>query len=95
MAIRPAGINAFIAALERHEQLDERYPMFRAPVLFTWGSLTHPRWDQMRSRLAAAFTDFTAVRFDGLHHLNTSHQAEPDRVAGLLRALWTRAEQAA
>ena len=95
MASRPAGIDAFIAALERHERLDERYSMFQAPVLFTWGSLTHPRWDRMRSRLATAFTDFTAERFDGLHHLNTSHQAEPDRVAGLLRALWTRAEQAA
>jgi pimeloyl-ACP methyl ester carboxylesterase len=95
MARRPAGIDAFIAALERHERLDERYPSFRAPVLFTWGSLTHPRWDQMRSRLATVFTDFTAQRFDGLHHLNTSHQAEPDRVAGLLRDLWARAEPAA
>jgi hypothetical protein len=48
----------------------------------------------MRSRLATMFSDFTAERFNGLHHLNTSHQAEPDRVAQLLRHLWTRAEQA-
>ena len=95
MARRPAGIDAFIAALERHDRLNKRYSTFQAPVLFTWGSLTHPRWDGMRSRLATHFPDFTAVRLDGLHHLNTSHQAEPDRVAGLLRDLWTRAEQAA
>lgn len=94
MASRPAGIDAFVPALERHERLDDRYSMFRAPVLFTWGSLSHPRWDRMRSRLATMFSDFTAERFNGLHHLNTSHQAEPDRVAQLLRHLWTRAEQA-
>ncbi|MGE0704228.1 MAG: alpha/beta fold hydrolase, partial [Vicinamibacterales bacterium] len=95
MTSRPGGIEAFIAALKRHERLTERYSMFRAPVLFTWGSLTHPRWDRMRLRLAMAFSDFTAERFNGLHHLNTSHQAEPDRVARLLQDLWTRAEQVA
>ena len=60
---------------------------------YTWGSLTHPRW-VMNQRLAKLFTDFTAQRFEGLHHLNTSHQAEPDRVAELLLRLWQRAEAA-
>jgi len=92
MGRRPAGIDAFIEALDRHPRLEEEYRSFRSPVLFTWGSLTHPRWDGMRERLGQLFPDFTAERFDGLHHLNTSHQAEPDRVAGLLRELWARAE---
>jgi pimeloyl-ACP methyl ester carboxylesterase len=92
MAARPAGIDAFLAALERHERLEDRYALFPSPVLYTWGSLTHPRWEVIRDRLAMHFTDFTAQRFEGLHHLNTSHQAEPDRVAELLLAFWARAE---
>jgi pimeloyl-ACP methyl ester carboxylesterase len=90
MAKRPAGALAFIDALGRHGRL-RTTTTFRAPVLYTWGSLTHPRWNAMRDRLAAVFPGFTSVRFEGLHHLNTSHQAQPDAVAELLRALWARA----
>jgi hypothetical protein len=94
MAARPAGIDAFLAALERHERLEDRYASFPSPVLYTWGSLTHPRWEVIRERLARHFTDFTAQRFEGLHHLHTSHQAEPDRVAELLLGFWAHAEAA-
>jgi pimeloyl-ACP methyl ester carboxylesterase len=94
MALRPGGIDAFLAALERHERLADRYASFRSPVLYTWGSLTHPRWEMIKERLAKLFTDFSAQRFEGLHHLNTSHQAEPDRVAELLLGFWARAEAA-
>jgi pimeloyl-ACP methyl ester carboxylesterase len=93
MEKRPAGINAFLSALDNHERLESQYTTVRSPVLFTWGSLTHPRWDRMRQRLERLFPDFIAYRFDGLHHLNTSHQAEPERVAGMLDELWTRAEK--
>jgi pimeloyl-ACP methyl ester carboxylesterase len=94
MAKRPAGIDAFLDALENHERLETQYRAVRAPVLFTWGSLTHPRWNTMRQRLANLFQDFTSHRFEGLHHLNTSHQAEPERVARMLDDFWTRAEMA-
>ena len=90
MARRPAGIEAFLDAIDRHERLESKYMSFESPVLFTWGSLTHPRWHAMRDRLGALFPDFTAYRFEGLHHLNTSHQAEPGRVAELLGDLWAR-----
>jgi hypothetical protein len=46
----------------------------------------------MRQRLERLFPNFTAHRFDGLHHLNTSHQAEPERVAGMLDGFWTAAD---
>jgi pimeloyl-ACP methyl ester carboxylesterase len=92
MAKRPAGIDAFLEALENHERLETQYRAVRVPILFTWGSLTHPRWNTMRQRLEKLFPDFTAHRFDGLHHLNTSHQAEPERVARMLEDFWTRAE---
>ncbi len=79
-------------ALEQHERLTEKYSAVRAPVLYTWGSLTHPRWSRMAKRLATLFAHFKAVCFEGLHHLNASHQAEPDRVAKLLGELWARGE---
>lgn len=88
MAKRPAGINAFAAALRRHRIPIERYTSFPGPVLYTYGSLSSRRWATMRDRLAGLFHDFRSERFDGLHHLNTSHQAEPARTADLLRELW-------
>src|SRR5262249_3988984 len=93
MARRPAGVAAFLDALERHDLLADRYASVRVPTLFTWGSLTHPRWSAMKERLATRFPDFKAQCFEGLHHLNTSHQAEPARVAELLRAFWELAER--
>jgi pimeloyl-ACP methyl ester carboxylesterase len=81
MATRPAG--------EYHVDAS-RYRAVPAPVLYTYGSLSHPRWTTMRERLSSRFQDFSSERFDGLHHLNTSHQADPGRTATLLRALWAR-----
>jgi pimeloyl-ACP methyl ester carboxylesterase len=92
MASRPAGIEAFLAATSDHPRLDSRYRAFTSPVLYTWGELTHPRWYVMKDRLAGLFPDFTSKRFDGIHHMNTSHQAEPERTATLLNEFWTRAE---
>jgi pimeloyl-ACP methyl ester carboxylesterase len=92
MAKRPSGIDAFRAALDDHERLDNRYASVRVPVLYTWGELTHPRWYAMRERLENLLPDFSSQRFDGLHHLNTSHAAEPERVAALLKEFWARAE---
>jgi pimeloyl-ACP methyl ester carboxylesterase len=93
MATRPAGIRAFTQAIAGHRVDPSRYEAFSPPVLYTHGSLSHPRWTVMRDRLASRFPAFSSERFDGLHHLNTSHQAEPKRTAALLRALWARAER--
>ena len=93
MASRPAGIRAFTRAIARHRVDPSQYEAFDAPVLYTHGSLSHPRWGAMRDRLATRFTDFSSELFDGLHHLNTSHQAEPERTGALLRAHWARAEE--
>ena len=71
----------------------DAYRWFASPVYFSMGSRTHPRWTAMRDRLAGLFPDFTAEEYEGLHHLHTSHQAQPQRVAAALRGLWTRAEQ--
>jgi pimeloyl-ACP methyl ester carboxylesterase len=92
MAKRPAGIRAFVRAIGEHTIDEARLRAFRAPVYFSFGSLSNPRWSRMSDRLAATFPDFTSELYEGLHHMNTSHQAEPARVATTLRKLWARAE---
>jgi hypothetical protein len=58
-------------------------------VLYTRGSLSVERYERSARRLAQLFPDFREVVFEGLHHLNTSNQAEPARVAALLLELWS------
>jgi hypothetical protein len=48
----------------------------------------------MQERLEVLFPDFTGAVYQGLHHLDTSHQAEPARVAAALQSQWARAEPA-
>lgn len=91
MTSRPAGVRALTTALKQHHVDPSSYRRYAAPVYFSHGTLSHPYWLSMRDRLAALFPDFTAERYDGLHHLNTSHQAEPARVAQALRRQWSRA----
>jgi len=95
MAKRPAAIRAFVGALRRHRVEPAAYAGFASPVYFSRGSRTHPRWEAMQTRLAGLFPDFTGEVFEGLHHLNTSHQAEPDRVAATLVGFWERSEAGA
>lgn len=90
MAKRPAAIRAFIEALRAHYVTAEDYRAFTKPVYFTWGSRTHPRWRTMEQRLAKLFPNFVSEMFEGLHHLNASHTAEPQRVAARLARLWQR-----
>jgi pimeloyl-ACP methyl ester carboxylesterase len=91
MAKRPAAIRVISTELQRYEVDPDRFRALRAPVLYTFGSKSHPRWLAMRDRLKALLPDFRDELFEGLHHLNTSHQAEPVRTAALLREFWTHA----
>jgi len=91
MKKRPAGIRAFVAAVEAHHVDPAAYRAFRAPVYYSYGTRSHPRWTAIKDRLQDLFEDFTVDRYDGLHHLNTSHQAQPDRVAAALKKLWASA----
>jgi hypothetical protein len=93
MATRPAGIRAFLAAIRRHRVESASYAVFERPVYYSFGSLSNRRWVAMKDRLARTFPDFEAERYEGLHHLHTSHQAEPERVAQRLLEIWSRAER--
>jgi pimeloyl-ACP methyl ester carboxylesterase len=88
---RPGGIAAMLRAFE-HDEIDlGALQAFQGPVLYTRGSLSAERYERSARRLAQIFPDFREVVFDGLHHLNTSNQAEPERVAALLLDLWSAA----
>lgn len=91
---RPAGVSALLGAFSQHRVDVEAFRSFEPPVLFTRGTLSAERFERMSARLAALFPRFEEVVFEGLSHVNTSHQAEPRRVAALLRDLWTRAAAA-
>ncbi len=85
---RPAGIAALLRAFDRHEIDPAALRAFHRPVLYTRGSLSAERYERSAKRLAQIFPDFREVVFEGVHHLNTSNQAEPARVAALLADLW-------
>lgn len=91
MAKRPAGLEAIKAAFLDHRVDRERWRGFAGPVYYSHGSLSAESCALMRDRLAGVFPDFTSELFEGLHHFNTSHVAEPQRVAAALRRLWARA----
>ena len=87
-AKRPQGLLAFEKALYEHEMDVSALIRFLGPVYFSYGSLSSSRWEQMSVRVSSWFPRCRVERYDGLHHLNTSHQAEPVRVAHALHELW-------
>lgn len=92
MAKRPAGLGAFSRALFRYELDLDALRSFAGPVYYSYGSLSNERWEAMAQRLQRELPRCTVERYDGIHHLNTSHQAEPGRVAAALERLWSDAE---
>jgi pimeloyl-ACP methyl ester carboxylesterase len=95
MAKRPAGVVAFINAGRQHFISEPQLRAFDRPVYYSYGSLSALNWERCCRRLERLFPDFTSELYFGLHHLNTSHVAEPRRVAAALRSLWARAESKA
>lgn len=88
---RPGGVAALLGAFTEHRIDAAAFRAFEGPVLFTRGTLSADRWEHSSRRLAALFPRYREVVFDGLSHVNTSHQAQPARVAALLRELWADA----
>jgi len=95
MARRPAGVVAFISSARRHVISERQLRAFHQPVYYSYGTLSASHWERRSRRLERLFPDFTSELYVGLHHLNTSHTAEPRRVASALRSLWARADSKA
>lgn len=90
-AKRPAGMLAWEKAMHEHDVDHSALRRFAGPVYFSYGSLSSRRWEDMSARVPSWFPRCRVERYDGLHHLSTSHQAEPARVAQALRRLWAEA----
>jgi pimeloyl-ACP methyl ester carboxylesterase len=88
MMSRPAGIEAFTAAVQDYELASTANP-FAGPVYYSYGSETNPIWRDIAARLSSTFPNFHSEEYHGLHHLNTSHAADPVRVAASLRRAWS------
>lgn len=90
MADRPAGVAAFVRALSEADIPVDRLRTFDRPVYYSYGSLSNETWERKAKRLADVFPNITVELYEGLSHMNTSHVAEPERVAAALRRLWGR-----
>jgi pimeloyl-ACP methyl ester carboxylesterase len=88
MADRPAGVAAFVRTLSEADVPVERLKAFDRPVYYSHNSLSNETWDRRAKRLGELFPNMTVELYEGLSHLNSSHAAEPERVAAALRRLW-------
>lgn len=88
METRPAGVAAFVRALAESDVPIERLRSFDRPAYYSYGSLSSESWERRAERLSALMPQLVIERYEGLHHMNTSHIAEPERVAASLRRLW-------
>jgi hypothetical protein len=66
----------------------ERLKAFDHPVYYSHNSLSNETWGRKAERLGQLFPHMRVELYDGLSHLNSSHAAEPQRVAAALRRLW-------
>lgn len=93
MAQRPAGVRAMLAEFFASDLDLEALHRFDRPVLFVLGGRSHPDYyARMAERLATVFPDFTVEVFPDRHHFDPPHRIEPQRLATILRALWSHAE---
>lgn len=92
MAKRPAGLEAMNRAFRAYHLDRENFRRFRRPVYLALGSLSHPIFERKAKVLASLFPDIRVEVYEGLHHFNPPHRAEPERFARALRELWARRE---
>ncbi len=93
MGKRPAGIRAFLRTFKDYELDRERLAEFRRPVFLALGGLSNPvDYGEVAERLSKVFHDFRMEVFEERHHFDPPHRIEPERLAGMLRTHWERAE---
>ena len=93
MAKRPAGIRAVGAAFLSSELDTAALARFPRPVLYVLGALSNQSlYGKRAERSRHLFSDFKLELFEDRHHFDPPHRAEPERLAGILREFWDRAE---
>jgi pimeloyl-ACP methyl ester carboxylesterase len=94
MAKRPPGIRALTAAFRRYDLDPGALRAFERPVYYALGGLSNPDYyGRMASRLGTLFADFTLDVYEGRHHFDPPHRAEPRRLAERLTTTWDRAAE--
>jgi hypothetical protein len=92
---RPAGLKAFHQAFKTYGLDHARLREFDGPVYLALGTLSIPVEARKIERLGRIFVNAEIERYEGRHHFDPPHRAEPERFAGALRRLWSRAGTAA
>ena len=93
MTKRPPGLRALTRAFESYDLDRDALARFDRPVHYVLGALSNPdQYQEIATRLARVFGDFTLEVYDGRHHFDPPHRAEPGRLARSLRELWDRAD---
>ncbi len=72
---------------------EETLGRFRQPVYVAIGTLSSPTFSRSAEALRQLFPDCRVELYEGRHHLDPPHRAEPERFATALRNLWQRAGQ--
>ncbi|MDQ4118041.1 MAG: alpha/beta hydrolase [Actinomycetota bacterium] len=92
MAKRPAGFATAIPAMSAYRVDEDDLRRYRGPAYFAYGTLSNEMWEAMAERIPHVLGDCTVERYEGRHHLDAPHQAEPRRLAAALTTLWKRAD---
>lgn len=96
MALRPAGIRAFLRTFATYALDRDALARFGRPVYFALGALSNPDdYGEIAERLSGVFPRFRLEVFPGRHHFDPPHRVEPDRVAASLASLWASAHDGA
>ena len=91
MASRPAAIKAIGPAMRGYDFDLDGLRRLECPVLYVLGTLSNPDlYEEGEERARQIFSDYALQTFEGRHHFDLPHRAEPQRVAKLLRAHWDR-----
>jgi pimeloyl-ACP methyl ester carboxylesterase len=91
MATRPAGLRTVIRTFLSYDLDHDALRSFQRPVYYALGTLSNPvQYERQADRLGEIFADITVERFEGRHHFDPPHRAEPERVAASLLELWDR-----
>lgn len=92
MAKRPAAFEHFMRLSFYPLDLDA-LARYSAPAYFAIGTLSNPTFERQARRVAELWPQATIETYDGLHHLNPPHLAEPARLAKSLLEAWSMAER--
>ncbi len=92
MSRRMAGGAALVMRIMGYVLDEETLRRFRQPVYVAIGTLSSPTFARSAEALQHLFPDCRVEVYEGRHHLDPPHRAEPERFATALRNLWQRAD---